>query len=89
MAERGRLASIGERVTQAHLDHFCPGGAGLPVVGSGPIGLSLPGADPAGYDGNSARAAGRRCGRCAEPITPRQDVRRRADGTWAHETCPR
>jgi len=89
MADRGKLTSIGDRVTQAHLDHFCPGGAGVPVVGSGPIGLGLPDEDPAGYDDNSARAAGRRCGRCDQPMTPSQDVRKRADGTWAHETCPR
>jgi len=88
MAERGRLMSIGDRVTQAHLDHFCPGGAGVPVVGSGPIGLGLPDADPAGYDANSVRAAGRSCGRCGQPMTPHQDVRKRADATWAHETCP-
>ena len=27
---RGERVPIGERVTQAHLDHFCPGGAGFP-----------------------------------------------------------
>lgn len=88
MGERGRLTSIGERVRQVHLDHFCPGGAGLPVTGSGPIGLVLPDADPAGWDSNSAHAAGERCGRCDQPMTPRQDVRRRADGSWVHEACP-
>jgi len=40
MGERGRLTSIGERVRQVHLDHYCPGGAGLPVTGSLAFGLS-------------------------------------------------
>ena len=88
MGERGRVTSIGERVRQVHLDHFCPGGAGLPVTGSGPIGLALPDGVPAGWDSNPAQPAGRRCGRCGQPMTPRQDVRRRADGPWVHEACP-
>ena len=79
---------IGARVRQAHLEHFCPGGAGLPVTGSGPIGLSWVEADPAGFEANAARAAGQRCGRCGEPVTPRQDARKRACGTWVHEACP-
>jgi hypothetical protein len=86
---RGReRVPIGERVTQAHLEHFCPGGAGLPVTGSGPIGLSWIGADPAEWEGNAARIAAPRCGRCGRPLTPRQDVRRRVCGTWIHEACP-
>ena len=88
MAERGRRVPIGERVTQAHLDHFCPGGAGLPVTDSGPIGLG-PVADlPAGYEDNGARRATQRCARCGNSITPVQDARRRVTGTWVHETCP-
>jgi hypothetical protein len=79
---------IGERVTQAHLDHFCPGGAGLPVTGSGPIGLSWVDTDPTGWESNKARVAGRPCGRCGRPVTPRQDARRRVSGTWVHEACP-
>ena len=35
-----------------------------------------------------ARAAGQRCDRCGRPITPTQDTRRRASGTWVHEACP-
>ena len=35
----GEQVPIGQRVRQAHLEHFCPGGAGFPVTGSGPIGL--------------------------------------------------
>jgi hypothetical protein len=88
MGERGRLTSIGERVRQVHLDHYCPGGAGVPVTGSGPIGLAVPDARPAGSDSNSAHAAGRRCGRCDQPMTAHQDVRRRADRSWVHEACP-
>ena len=88
MAERGRRVPIGERVTQAHLDHFCPGGAGLPVTDSRPIGLG-PSADlPAGYEDNAARRATQRCARCGNPITPAQDARRRVTGNWVHESCP-
>ena len=86
-ARQRRRVPVGERVRQAHLDHFCPGGAGVPVTGSGPIGLSLP-AVPAGWDDHSARAAGQGCGRCGGPIAPGQDARRRASGTWVHEACP-
>ena len=88
MTERRNRPPIGERVVQAHLDHFCPGGAGVPVTDSGPIGLG-PVDDPLdGWDDNAARAAGQRCGRCGRPITLRQDARRRVSGTWVHEVCP-
>ncbi len=98
VAERGRAGRraaaasrvpIGERVRQAHLDHFCPGGAGVPVTGSGPIGLGLPAAVPGGWDDHRARAPGQRCGRCRELIGPGEDARRRAGGGWVHEACPR
>ena len=84
---------IGERVTQAHLDHFCPGGAGLPVTDSGPIGLGLVGDPPLedhplGSEAAAARSATEPCARCQNPITPAQDARRRVTGTWVHETCP-
>jgi len=85
---RGERVAIGERVRQAHLEHFCPGGAGLPVTDSGPIGLSWVAADPAGWEANAARAAGQRCGRCGQPVTGRQDARKRASGIWVHEACP-
>ncbi len=78
---------IAERVRQVHLDHFCPGGAGLPVTGSGPIGLGPAERAPAGSEGNSARAAGP-CSRCGQAITAGQDARRRVSGTWVHEACP-
>jgi hypothetical protein len=82
---------IDERVREAHLSHFCPGGASFPVTTSRPIGLDLEAAAgplPA-LDGSAVRAGGKRCGRCDRPITPGQDVRRRVSGTWVHESCPR
>ena len=91
MAQRKTRVPTLERVIQAHLDHFCPGGAGVPLTGSGPIGLGPASDDPAardGDDGNAARPAGQSCGRCGQPITARQDTRRRIDGSWVHETCP-
>jgi hypothetical protein len=88
VAERGRRVPIGERVTQAHLDHFCPGGAGLPVTDSGPIGLGPVGDPASGSEANAARPAIQPCARCGNPITPAQDARRRATGRWVHESCP-
>ena len=93
MAERRRRVPIGERVTQAHLDHFCPGGVGLPVTDSGPIGLGPAGDPPLGDpppgpEANTAHSAGKPCARCQNPITPAQDARRRVTGAWVHETCP-
>lgn len=94
MAERerqngsGARVPIGERIRQAHIDHFCPGGAGFPVTGSGPIGLGAVDDAPDGWDDHAARAAGQPCGRCGQPVTPRQDARRRLGGTWLHEACP-
>jgi hypothetical protein len=85
---------IDEQVRDAHLNHFCPGGASFPVTDSRPIGLDLEqaaGPRPA-LAAAAARAEGLRCGRCAGPITPGQDARRRAGaagGAWVHETCPR
>ena len=75
---------IGERVTQAHLDHFCPGGAGLPVTDSGPIGLGPVGDPPLGPDAATARSATEPCARCQNPITPAQDARRRLTIGRAH-----
>lgn len=66
---------VGKRVTKAHLDHFCPGGAGLPVTDSGPIGLGPAGDPPLGdplpgSEANTARSASKPCARCQNPITP-------------------
>ncbi len=84
---------IDERVRDAHLNHFCPGGASFPVTDSRPIGLGLePAAGPRPVlDAAAARASGQGCGRCGRPITPGQDARRRASaagGAWVHESCP-
>ena len=79
---------IDEKVRDAHLEHFCPGGLGLAVTTSRPAWPGPPGAAPARPDGNAARAAGQLCGRCGLPVTPGQDVRRRVGGTWVHESCP-
>jgi hypothetical protein len=79
---------IDEKVRDAHLEHFCPGGLGLAVTTSCPAWPGQPGDAPAGLDGNAARAAGQRCGRCGQPMAPGQDVRRRVSGTWVHESCP-
>ena len=79
---------IDERVRQAHLDHYCPGGVGVPLKDSRPIGLGTyedAAAEPARH---AASAPGERCGRCEEAITPGQDVRRRVGGSWVHENCP-
>jgi hypothetical protein len=79
---------IDEKVRDAHLEHFCPGGLGLAVTTSRPDWPGRRDAVPSALDGNAARAAGRCCGRCGQPIAPGQDVRRRVNGTWVHESCP-
>ncbi|HXW46720.1 MAG TPA: hypothetical protein VEL03_18160 [Streptosporangiaceae bacterium] len=83
-----RERGIGARVRAAHLDHFCPGGLGLPVTTLRPAGLSQ--AEPARPvpDSIGAGAAGELCERCGMLIAPGQDARRRASGSWAHESCP-
>jgi len=82
---------IDEKVVEAHLNHFCPGGISFPVTTSRPIGLDLEAAagPPSAVDASAARANGKRCGRCDRPITAGQDARRRAGGAWVHESCPR
>ena len=87
-ADRRDRAPIGERVVQAHLQHFCPGGLGIPLTGSLPVGLGLTDRAAVGWEDNAARAAGQCCDRCGRPITPTQDARRRASKTWVHEACP-
>jgi hypothetical protein len=80
---------IDERVREAHLSHFCPGGAGFPVTTSRPIGLDLEeAAPPPALDSTLSGAAGRECGRCGCVILAGQDTRRRVSGAWVHETCP-
>ena len=95
MAHRaGERMRIDEKVREAHLNHFCPGGASFPVTTSRPVGLDLEAAagPPPELDGSAVRAGGKRCGRCGRPIAAGQDARRRAHdagGAWVHETCPR
>lgn len=83
---------IDDRVRDAHLSHYCPGGLGVPVTSSGPVGLpdgavTDVGSEPEA-DTNRLRADGETCGRCGKLLTPGQDVRRRLDGQLVHETCP-
>lgn len=80
---------IEDKVREAHLNHYCPGGASLPVTTSRPIGLDLEEAAPPPSLQAAARAGGQTCARCERPITSSQDARRRANGGWVHEHCPR
>jgi hypothetical protein len=79
---------IAERVREAHLSHFCPGGASFPVTTSRPVGMDLEQAAPPPSLESAARASGRLCARCEQLITAGQDARRRAIGGWVHEHCP-
>ena len=79
---------IDDRVREAHLEHFCPGGVGVPVTSSRPVGLGLEETAAPAPDGNAARPDGQRCGRCEQRIASGQDARRRVSGTWVHENCP-
>jgi hypothetical protein len=47
-----------------------------------------PGEDPSGREDHELHAAGQVCARCGKVIEAGQDVRRRSDGRWLHETCP-
>jgi len=79
---------IEERVREAHLSHFCPGGASFPVTDSRPIGLDTGQAvHGQALSGPTVPAAGNRCGRCGRAIAAGQDARRRATGAWVHENC--
>jgi hypothetical protein len=83
---------IDDRIRDAHLSHYCPGGLGVPVTSSGPVGLTVD--LPAGpeaeseADSNRLRADGETCRRCGKLLAPGQDARRRLDGQLVHETCP-
>lgn len=84
--------NLDDRVRDAHLSHHCPGGMGVPVTSSGPVGLGddlVDGARPdEDADANRLRADGETCGRCGRLLTPRQDIRRRTSGDLVHESCP-
>ena len=88
MGRREQRLLIDERVRAAHLEHFCPGGVGVPVTSSRPVGLGLEDTAAVAPDGNAARPVGQQCGRCGHPIAAGQDARRRVSGTWVHENCP-
>jgi hypothetical protein len=88
LARRAERMQIDERVREAHLEHFCPGGVGVPVTSSRPVGLGLEDTAAAAPDGNAARPVGQRCERCGRLIAPGQDARRRVTGPWVHENCP-
>ena len=79
---------IDEKVREAHLEHFCPGGLGFPAGTARPAWPGQQDVAARGLDGTAARAAGQRCGRCGLPVAPGQDVRRRVGGSWVHESCP-
>ena len=40
------------------------------------------------YDDNEEYAVGQECEKCGMVIAVGQEVRRRLDGRWVHETCP-
>jgi hypothetical protein len=44
--------------------------------------------DRSEWSDNEAHAPGQVCAVCGAAITPGQEARRRADGTWMHEVCP-
>lgn len=82
---------IDDRVREAHLSHFCPGGLGLPVAAAGPVGpQDVPegGAERwPGSDDHRLSVAEGTCGRCGHPLAAGQDVRRRLNGVTVHATC--
>ncbi len=84
-------ARIGERVRDAHLSHFCPGGLGVPLTSQSSVGLELDQASflrsgwPADHAAGPADAA---CARCGRPLAGGHDVRRNGGGDWVHESCP-
>jgi hypothetical protein len=84
---------IDDRVREAHLRHFCPGGLGVPVVSGEAIGMPADapgGAQDDGGDGDDRRfRADGDCGRCGQPLARAQNMRRTADGIAVHENCPR
>ena len=82
---------IDDKVTAAHVDHFCPGASGFPVTSPHTAGPGLEDAfahQPAALPSQARAATGQRCERCRQPLAAGQQVRRRASGTWVHESCP-
>jgi hypothetical protein len=81
---------IDDRVREAHLSHYCPGGMGLPTSASDANGLPSGEADTddLAEEDNQLQAAGETCERCGMLVRPGQDVRRRLTGALVHGTCP-
>lgn len=82
---------IDDKVTAAHVDHFCPGASGFPVTSPHAVGLDLEDAfagEPATLTSRARADAGERCERCRQLLAAGQQVRRRASGAWMHESCP-
>jgi hypothetical protein len=82
---------IDDKVTAAHVDHFCPGASGFPVTSPHTIGLGLEDAfvrEPPALTSHPRGGAGQRCERCHQLLAASQQVRRRASGAWVHESCP-
>ena len=44
--------------------------------------------DRAGHEDQAAHAPGKTCAKCGQPITARQDARRRGESGWVHDVCP-
>jgi hypothetical protein len=82
---------IDDKVTAAHVDHLCPGASGFPVTSSHTVGLDTEDAlvhEPTALASHPHAGTGQRCDRCHQLLTACQQVRRRASGTWVHESCP-
>jgi hypothetical protein len=82
---------IDDKVTAAHVDHFCPGASGFPVTSPHSVGLSLEDAfvrEPPPLASHPQAGAGQPCDRCQQSLAAGQQVRRRASGAWVHESCP-
>jgi len=78
---------IGQRVRAVHLSQYCAGGLGFPAGSPGDPGCA--GSSERADAGPGADAAGAACGVCAGEISTGQPARRRFDGDWVHENCPR
>ena len=79
---------IDEKVREAHLEHFCPGGLGFPREPPARPGPARKTPPLEGWTVPRPARLSQRCGRCGLPVAPGQDVRRRIGGTWVHGSCP-
>jgi hypothetical protein len=44
--------------------------------------------DRTAREDQAAHAPGKTCEKCGQPITARQDARRRGESGWVHDVCP-